>query len=185
MGKPIYITETGIADAKDSLRAEWAESYFRAVRLLSAEIHYSSTSAAHARKVDSQVRGLEVIVPAHQVIPFFYKAEGRHDVFLTLVALVLLPSLCLLYLKSDRTGACVRLLQVEHAISDGYDVRSFLYWTLVDNFEVRSCLHQQQASPFLPLKCTWDMQVTERLPKPSLIAVAFRPAPVVFSTPQS
>ena len=29
-------------------------------------------------------------------------------------------------------------MQVEHAISDGYDVRSFLYWTLVDNFEVRS-----------------------------------------------
>ena len=40
---------------------------------------------------------------------------------------------------------CVWLLQVEHAISDGYDVRSFLYWTLVDNFEVGStCLHQQQ-----------------------------------------
>lgn len=32
-------------------------------------------------------------------------------------------------------------VQVEHAISDGYDVRSFLYWTLVDNFEVRAaCL---------------------------------------------
>ena len=31
MGKPIYITETGIADAKDTLRAEWAESYYRAV----------------------------------------------------------------------------------------------------------------------------------------------------------
>ena len=31
VGKPIYITETGIADAKDTLRAEWAESYFRAV----------------------------------------------------------------------------------------------------------------------------------------------------------
>ena len=29
-------------------------------------------------------------------------------------------------------------MQVEHAISDGYDVRSFLYWTLVDNFEVCS-----------------------------------------------
>ena len=35
MGKPIYITETGIADAKDTLRAEWAESYFRAVGFLS------------------------------------------------------------------------------------------------------------------------------------------------------
>lgn len=31
VGKPIYITETGIADAKDTLRAEWAEAYFRAV----------------------------------------------------------------------------------------------------------------------------------------------------------
>ena len=28
--------------------------------------------------------------------------------------------------------------QVEHAIADGHDVRSFLYWTLVDNFEVRA-----------------------------------------------
>ncbi|KAK9824973.1 hypothetical protein WJX81_001475 [Elliptochloris bilobata] len=52
--KPIFITETGIADARDTLRAEWAEAYFRAV---------------------------------------------------------------------------------EHAIADGHDVRSFLYWTLVDNFE--------------------------------------------------
>ena len=34
VGKPIYITETGIADAKDTLRAEWAESYFRAVGCL-------------------------------------------------------------------------------------------------------------------------------------------------------
>lgn len=31
IGKPIFITETGIADARDTLRAEWAESYFRAV----------------------------------------------------------------------------------------------------------------------------------------------------------
>lgn len=29
-------------------------------------------------------------------------------------------------------------MQVEHAIADGYDVRSFLYWTLLDNFEARS-----------------------------------------------
>ena len=29
--RPVYITETGIADKADTLRAEWAESYFRAV----------------------------------------------------------------------------------------------------------------------------------------------------------
>lgn len=26
-------------------------------------------------------------------------------------------------------------LQVEKAVEDGYDVRGFMYWTLVDNFE--------------------------------------------------
>lgn len=29
--RPVYITETGIADKSDKLRGEWAESYFRAV----------------------------------------------------------------------------------------------------------------------------------------------------------
>ena len=29
--RPVYITETGIADKADTLRGEWAESYFRAV----------------------------------------------------------------------------------------------------------------------------------------------------------
>jgi len=28
-------------------------------------------------------------------------------------------------------------VQVEHAVADGYDVRGFMYWTLMDNFEVR------------------------------------------------
>ena len=32
--RPIYITETGIPDAKDCIRAEWAEAYFKAVRSL-------------------------------------------------------------------------------------------------------------------------------------------------------
>lgn len=31
--RPVYITETGIADKSDALRAEWAESYFKAVGL--------------------------------------------------------------------------------------------------------------------------------------------------------
>ena len=26
-------------------------------------------------------------------------------------------------------------MQVQKALQDGYDVRTFLYWTLVDNFE--------------------------------------------------
>lgn len=26
-------------------------------------------------------------------------------------------------------------MQVEKAVEDGYDVRGFMYWTLVDNFE--------------------------------------------------
>jgi hypothetical protein len=30
--RPIYVTETGIADKSDTLRAEWAEAYFKAVR---------------------------------------------------------------------------------------------------------------------------------------------------------
>jgi beta-glucosidase len=25
--------------------------------------------------------------------------------------------------------------QVERAVKDGYDVRGFMYWTLIDNFE--------------------------------------------------
>jgi beta-glucosidase/6-phospho-beta-glucosidase/beta-galactosidase len=29
----------------------------------------------------------------------------------------------------------VILLQVERAVKDGYDVRGFMYWTLIDNFE--------------------------------------------------
>ena len=29
-------------------------------------------------------------------------------------------------------------MQVEKLIDDGYDVRGYYYWTLVDNFEVRS-----------------------------------------------
>ena len=31
--RPVYITETGIADKSDNLRAEWAESYFKAVSM--------------------------------------------------------------------------------------------------------------------------------------------------------
>lgn len=26
-------------------------------------------------------------------------------------------------------------MQVRHAIDDGFDVRGFMYWTLIDNFE--------------------------------------------------
>lgn len=29
-------------------------------------------------------------------------------------------------------------MQVEHAVADGYDVRGLMYWTLMDNFEVRT-----------------------------------------------
>ena len=51
MGKPIYITETGIADAKDTLRAEWAESYFRAVRVLCAGVFCFNICAAYAYRL--------------------------------------------------------------------------------------------------------------------------------------
>ncbi len=34
--RPVYITETGIADKSDKLRAEWGEAYFRAVSYSSA-----------------------------------------------------------------------------------------------------------------------------------------------------
>ena len=33
-------------------------------------------------------------------------------------------------------------MQVEKLIDDGYDVRGYYYWTLVDNFEVRIILIQ-------------------------------------------
>ena len=41
-----------------------------------------------------------------------------------------------LLLQMTQSDGVNMAMQVEHAISDGYDVRSFLYWTLVDNFEV-------------------------------------------------
>ena len=65
-------------------------------------------------------------------------------------------------------------MQVEHAISDGYDVRSFLYWTLVDNFEVRSCSHQQQTSPFLP--CRYVVHACHGAPRPELDWLQLPPA---------
>ena len=36
--RPVYVTETGIADKADALRAEWAESYFKAVGLPSTPV---------------------------------------------------------------------------------------------------------------------------------------------------
>ncbi len=43
-------------------------------------------------------------------------------------------------------------LQVEKLIDDGYDVRGYYYWTLVDNFEVRPCmLYKGQMAHGLPL----------------------------------
>ena len=56
VGKPIYITETGIADAKDALRAEWAESYFRAV----SPIPYSPHMLQHS---------MDLRVPHHACSP--------------------------------------------------------------------------------------------------------------------
>ena len=94
------------------------------------------------------------------------RARGEQAVLSTaLTPLCLGPAISAvpsLACTSDGPEACVRAVQVEHAISDGYDVRSFLYWTLVDNFEVRSCLHQQQASPLLPVVGMSYMRVTEQ-----------------------
>ena len=46
-------------------------------------------------------------------------------------------------------------LQVEKAVHDGYDVRSFFAWTLIDNFEV--CAALPHAPPLtaapLPFAC--------------------------------
>jgi hypothetical protein len=39
---------------------------------------------------------------------------------------------------------------VEKLIDDGYDVRGYYYWTLVDNFEVRIILIHPQSLLFLP-----------------------------------
>lgn len=35
-------------------------------------------------------------------------------------------------------GCSVSDMQVEKLIDDGYDVRGYYYWTLLDNFEVRA-----------------------------------------------
>ena len=53
-------------------------------------------------------------------------------------------------------------MQVEHAISDGYDVRSFLYWTLVDNFEVRSYLPAPAAGASPGCTLIWHVQARLR-----------------------
>lgn len=36
--RPVYVTETGIANKSDRLRGEWAESYFRAVSIENSEM---------------------------------------------------------------------------------------------------------------------------------------------------
>ena len=36
--RPVYVTETGIADKSDRLRGGWAESYFRAVSTEDSEM---------------------------------------------------------------------------------------------------------------------------------------------------
>ena len=38
----MYVTETGIADKADTLRAEWAESYFKAVGMPTCDPHVMS-----------------------------------------------------------------------------------------------------------------------------------------------
>ena len=55
VGKPIYITETGIADARDALRAEWAEAYFRAVRPVACGV--ASGYPRHRTRVKSAPPG--------------------------------------------------------------------------------------------------------------------------------
>ena len=42
--RPVFITETGIPDAKDHIRAEWAEAYFKAVRNQICNHHVYSVS---------------------------------------------------------------------------------------------------------------------------------------------
>ena len=95
--RPVYITETGIADKSDALRAEWAQSYFKAVGLLAWPLCWP-------------------------------------------VLMWLIPSLAK-WLSSASSQPCnmsLRCMQVEHAVADGYDVRGLMYWTLMDNFEVRT-----------------------------------------------
>lgn len=45
--RPVYITETGIADKSDNLRAEWAESYFKAVSMDSNPAYFLVISSPH------------------------------------------------------------------------------------------------------------------------------------------
>ena len=104
--RPVYITETGIADKADTLRGEWAESYFKAVRVISA------SCCMHPRPgcLNKDVQGT---MPYHH-FDFLARASYASGH----------PQ------NSTVTG------QVEHAVADGYDVRGLMYWTLVDNFEV-------------------------------------------------
>ena len=105
--RPVYITETGIADKADTLRGEWAESYFRAVR--PSSLHLAACTHVLAVWIKTSKAPCPTIILCSQLGHPMHQAIHKDS---TVIG------------------------QVEHAVADGYDVRGLMYWTLVDNFEV-------------------------------------------------
>lgn len=115
LGVPIYITETGIADAKGDRRAVFLDTYVPQVRpgtTLHGFYHRSRQASGYVY----HTRACWIRAACALMV----SCTGRRW-----------PSSAI---HSElRRG---HLAQIERAVSDGYDVRGLMVWTLIDNFEV-------------------------------------------------